>query len=163
MKLWLGLCEEGIVDDSEELDESVTPEARKAWDEERRERYLTARASAGTLAMAAGADEAVCKTLCELDCAKTICALLETAKPELVHRALVWVNEMASAPEDAAVRVQCATHLVEGGAVGAIGVVLRLNDATLGGLAREAAQALSKAVNEQPPSSATQEGPVLTR
>jgi hypothetical protein len=103
--------------------DAVTDEARRMWADERHERYLTARASAGTLAMAAGADERVCQTLCELDCAKTICALLESEQPELVHRALVWITEMTSAPENDEVRAQCATQLMEGGVVGAIGLV----------------------------------------
>jgi hypothetical protein len=150
VKLWLSLCQEGILSgEDDDLDETVTDEARRMWADERHERYLTARASAGTLAMAAGADERVCQTLCELDCAKTICALLESEQPELVHRALVWITEMASAPENEEIRAQCATHLMEGGVVGAIGVVVKLGDAQLGGLAKDAAQALSNAVNNQ--------------
>jgi hypothetical protein len=150
MKLWLGLCEEGVGLDEDEadLDASVTPEARRAWVDEQQQKYLAARASAGTLASAAGADDDVCRAMCEQDCAKTIAALLESEKPELVHRALVWITEMVTASEDASLRAQCAVHLVEGGVVGAISVVLRMGDMQLGGLAREAAQALSNAVGK---------------
>jgi hypothetical protein len=100
--------------------------------------------------MAAGVDDQVCVALCEQNCAKTLVALLETAKPELVHRALVWITEMVSAPQDEQMRLRCGTHLMEGGIVPAIGVVLKMGDAQLGGLAREAALVLSKAVEKAP-------------
>ena len=61
--------------------------------------------------MAAGADEQVRVALCEQDCAKTVAVLLETAQPELVHRALVWVTEVASAPESEEVIAKPAQHL----------------------------------------------------
>jgi hypothetical protein len=115
---------------------------------EQQQKYLSARAAAGTLASAAGADDDVCRTMCEHNCARTIGALLESEKPELVHRALVWITEMVTASEDASLRAQCAVHLVEGGVVGAISVVLKMGNMQLGGLAREAAQALSDAVGK---------------
>ena len=162
LKLWLGLCEEGVgIDEDEAERASATAEVRKAVAEEVRERYLTARAAAGTLAVAAGADAEVCSALVSLDCARTLTALLESAKPELVHRALVWITEMVVTYElegeateeerqlqqkDTELRRRCAVHLMEGGVVAAISVVLRLKDAQLGGLARDAAQALSKAI-----------------
>lgn len=151
LKLWLGLCEEGAISAAEVLDGDDVAQS-EALDEEDQEKYLTARASAGTLAMAAGADVEVGQALVKLDVARTLVTLLESAKPELVHRALVIIQELASAPEDPEICRLNAVHLVEGGVVNAIGVVLKMGNAQLGGIAREAAQALSSAIatSEQP-------------
>ena len=86
--------------------------------------------------------------LVQEDCARTIVGLLESEKPELVHRALVIITELLAAQEGDAEQCRAiAVHLIEGGVVQAISVVLKLKDAQLGKLAKEAASALSSAVS----------------
>ena len=154
LKLWLGLCEEGAIAEAEEVHEgdNATKEDKLA-EQEDHEKYLTARAASGTLAMATGADVEVGQALVKLDVARTLVTLLESSKPELVHRALVIITELASAAEDSEICRANSVHLVEGGVVAAIGVVLKLGNAQLGGLAREAAHALSTAIGKTEPRS----------
>jgi hypothetical protein len=74
-------------------------------------------------------------------CCSTVVKLLESQRPELIHRALVLVsNLIATAGKEAAV------HLLEGGVVSALSVVVGLGDAHLGGLARGVAEDLSRAI-----------------
>lgn len=129
-------------------DAEPQPPLSAAEKEELQEKFLTARAAAGTLAVAAG-DAEVGKALCEQDCAKTVVAMLESMQNELVHRALILISELVSAnePADADQCKSNGVHLVEGGVVASISVVLKMNDAQLGGLARDAATALSAAIN----------------
>lgn len=138
----LAQAQAGTADADAEIVPMSAPEK-----EELQEKFLAARAAAGTLAIAAG-DPEVGKALCEQDCAKTVVALLESMQNELVHRALILISELVTAPEDADLCRSNGVHLVEGGVVASISVVLKMNDAQLGGLAREAATALSKAINK---------------
>ena len=126
--------------------EDIPEEELQAFADEQQQKFMCGRAAAGTLAVACGVDEEVCKVMCELDCVKTIVTVLESVQPQLVHRALVWIKEMATAPGDTAVRALCAKHLVEGGIVDAISIVLNMGDPMLGEHARDAAQALSDAL-----------------
>jgi len=150
LKFWLGLCEEGAIPEAQEIPDGADANTanKDTLDEEEHEKFLTARAASGTLAMAVSADPAVGQALVKLDVARTIVSLLESCQPELVHRALVLVTELATAAEEVEVNKSNAVHLVEGGVVAAIGVVLKMANAQLGGIARDAAQALSKAIGK---------------
>jgi hypothetical protein len=108
------------------------------------EPFKTARACAGTLAVATF-DPSVCAAIVNEKCASTVVSLLESAHPELVHRALVMVSQLCGTLGHTA-----AKHLVDGGVVPAIGVVARLGNAQLGEIAKAAAQALSKAMKAEP-------------
>lgn len=157
VKLWLGLAEEYNREDNPE-------EAMK-----------TASAAAGTLAVAC-ADVEVAQAVVKASCAETIAALLQSESPPLVHRALVMMISLltagissdaaaAAAEDDGSGAVderqkQAAMHLVMGGVVQAIGVVLKLQIQSLADLAKEAAMLLSKATKNcpeppQPPPTAT--------
>lgn len=107
---------------------------------EETESYKTARAASGTLAVAAF-DSEVCAALLAEGCASTVTALLESARPELVHRALVLLQQLAENGGS-----QMAKHLVEGGVVPAIAVVVRLGMPMLTDLAKQAAVSLSEAM-----------------
>ena len=127
VRLWLGLAED--------------------WDreEEPREAYLTARAAAGTLAVAAS-DELVGEALLSQDCARTIKSLLESQQQELVHRALVLIIELLSLEK----KPLLAKHMMESGVIPAIAIVAKFNIPQLGELAMEAASLLSKIIHDMP-------------
>ncbi len=114
---------------------SMTPETLA-----RSEAYQTARAAAGTLAVASS-DSEVCQAMIEEGCVTTIISLLESEAPELVHRCLVCIQEMVTAGGQ-----NTAKFLLEGGVVPAIAVVVKMGDATLGGIARNTTMALSAAL-----------------
>lgn len=120
VRLWLAL--------SEEWDKETNPE----------EAYLTARAAAGTLAIACS-DEDVCKAMIAEGCASTIVALLDSEKPELIHRGLVIILSGCQAAE-----ASMARHLVQGGVISSIASTANLGDETLVSLAGDAAEELSK-------------------
>ena len=129
----------------------------------------------GTLAVAAS-DAGVARALLKSDCARTIVSLLNSEQPELVHRALVWITTLiepreeddevgacgdgdepqgagqrqkASPNSDRRLTLQqrAAMHLVEGGVVPAIGVVVKLQVPQLGSIAKQAAQLLSAVIS----------------
>jgi hypothetical protein len=133
VRLWLGFCED--------------------WgNEENEEAFATARAAAGTLAYACG-DADVGQALLEENCASSVLSLLESENSELAHRAIVIINELCELT-DADLAGQIATHLVEGGVVPSLAVMMQL-DASSGGaqggmigeLAKNAAMALSSAIS----------------
>lgn len=131
VRLWLGLSED--------------------WDnEENDEAFATARAAAGTLAYVAG-DEAVGRALLEENCASSILSLLESENSELAHRAIVIISELCD-QEDVELAAELATHLVTGGVVPALAVMMQLAGSEgpggmIGELAKNAAMSLSNAIS----------------
>lgn len=109
------------------------------------EPYKTARAASATLATSCS-DAAVVEALIAEKCASTFVTLLNSGLSELVHRILVAVLEAASGD-----CIGAAQHLVDGGIVPAIATVTKMNDATLGELAKETAAALSQGLTRQAP------------
>lgn len=133
MRLWLGFCEDWDNADNEEA-------------------FATARAAAGTLAYACG-DADVGKALLAENCATSILSLLESENSELAHRAIVIINELCELAE-VELAAQIATHLVEGGVVPSLAVMMQLDASSgdgqggvIGELAKNAAMALSNAIS----------------
>lgn len=122
MRLWLGLCEDWC-------DESDLKEALN-----------TSRAAAGTLAMASS-DFDVCTALVTENCADTIIKLLESENADLIHRALIIISNLCNTGGKGS-----ATHLVERGIIPHIGIVSKLSDSNLIGLAKEVAVDISNAM-----------------
>lgn len=132
LKLWLALAE----------DWSPNPDQCEHTGDDFKEAFQTARASAGTLAMAA-TDPEVVASMIQHDAANAIVSLLQTEQLELVHRALFIVHAMLST-EVAGV----AMHLLQGGVVPAMAVVTKCGVQDLTDLAKECAALLSAALNE---------------
>lgn len=155
LRLWLGLAEDW--DSGKESAEENLPPG------EGDQSYLIARAAAGTLAMACS-DPLVVSAMCKQDCARTIVSLLESQQPELVHRALFILIEMMTAAAETEGTVEAtpseekdeeiiskhavAMHLMQGGVIPAIGVVVGLGLPELAELAKQAAQLLSDHVKQ---------------
>ena len=106
VRLWLGLCEDWDGGGGEDQPGGSPHEA-----------FLTARAAAGTLAVAVE-DEQVCQALVEEKCARSLLRLFESENPELVHRALVCVGGLA--------RGGAAQYLSEGNMLPALTVIAKI-------------------------------------
>lgn len=105
-------------------------------------------------------DVEVCKAMISENCARSILCLLESSISELIHRTLVMIIELLSvstevsndqtlsneASNELKMRKEAAQHLVAGGVVPVIGVVVKLNDPNMTHLAKEDAAALSRAM-----------------
>jgi hypothetical protein len=156
VRLWLGICEEwgqnlpNIVGDVADDEDPWRAVVEKLVQDEtalsqfmQSESYMTARASAGTLAVAAS-DEEVCRAVVAENCSGTIICLLESRLPELVHRALVIALNLVNVGGIAA-----AKHLLEHNVVPALHVGAKLGDANLAGLCKEVGVALSKALKSE--------------
>lgn len=126
LRLWLGLGEDWHPDEGDD----------------EKEKFFTSRASAGTLAVAAG-DEGVATALCAEDCARTLRHWLGTKNVELVHRSLVIINQLLEHETS----TTPARHLAEGSVIESMGVVAELNDPQLIELAKEAAEKLTKLIS----------------
>lgn len=122
VRLWLGLSED--------------------WDNEEnpQEGLSIAKATSATLAMTVS-DEEVAKAVIQENVSKTIVCLLQSENKDLIHRTLVIIVSLVQCLGNTA-----ASHLLEGGVVPAISIVLKLGDENLASLARDAAQELSKAM-----------------
>lgn len=124
----------------------VAKKTTKNLDEIRRlivdtEPYKTARASCGTLASVAG-DLELTKALLKDGCAESFYNVLSSQLPELVHRVLVIMNDMA--------RCDCAgvgQHFLDGGLVPAIALITRMGEPMLADIARDTATAISQAIS----------------
>ena len=126
VRLWLGFSED--------------------WDnEDNEEAFATARAAAGTLAGAAG-DEDVAKALLAENCATSLVSLLESENVELAHRAIVITTQLTE-QTDVDLAAELATHLLEGGVVPALAVMMRCDNPMIAELARGAAMGLSRAIS----------------
>jgi hypothetical protein len=101
-------------------------------DDDNNEKYLTARAAIGTLAVAA-TDEEVVFSLCKEDIAKSIVIILSTKNEELVHRVLVLLKIMLQHE----CSDQFASHLAEGNVIPSIAVTTSMNRPDLRELAKE--------------------------
>lgn len=106
LRLWLAFVEE--------WDPSV---------DDNKEKFMTARASLGTLAGAA-CDEDVVNTLMKEDCGRTILHVLQIANEELVHRVLVLISQLL-AHECAK---QVANYLAQYNIIPSLSVVTRLKN-----------------------------------
>ena len=106
LRLWLGLCEE--------YDASGDPDD---------ETYKTARACSGMLAMACG-DPQVCDALLTEGVGSSLVKLLESAKPELVHRALAILEGILDKVDEethtSLVNTEMTKHVLEAGIVQAL-------------------------------------------
>jgi hypothetical protein len=162
VRLWLGMSEEWSKDIPEEFyanDESkegsedegihvsvvmdrLTRDQAKLTAFLTSESYKTARAAAGTLAVALG-DPEVCDAVVKENCAGTIVSLLDSRLPELVHRALVMALNVATVGGTAA-----AKHLLENNVVPSLHVGVKLGNQQLASLCKEVGMALSKALKE---------------
>lgn len=113
LRLWLALIED--------------------WDpagEDKTEKFLTARAALGTLAVAAG-DEKVALALVQEDCGKTIQQVLRQEHEELIHRVLVLINQLLSHEESS---VQIANHLAQFNIIPALSVAAKFKNPEFGEL-----------------------------
>jgi hypothetical protein len=115
-------------------------------EENAEESYKIARATSATIAMNA-ADEEIARALIKEDIAKTVIALLESEKVELIQRALIAITAVTQA-----IGIDGANHFLHGGVIPAIGIVTRLGNEQLATLAKETAMELSKAIRGVPPS-----------
>jgi hypothetical protein len=124
VRLWVGLCEDWANEESSE------------------ESYLIARACCGTLAIAAQ-DLDVCKALLKEKIGSAVTHLLESEKPELIHRALALVESLVETGGK-----ECALHLLEHSCVPGIGAAHKVvqDNPNLVALAQRVAQLLSTAI-----------------
>eukprot|EP01039_Chlorochromonas_danica_P003633 gene3633-3978_t len=137
VKLWLALCEDWSPN---------REECNHKEEEDYKEAFLIARASAGTLAMAAQ-DEEVVKAMMKEDLPSTLVSLFSTEQPELVHRALVLLHtvlEVSKGNDDDSV----AVRLLEGGVVPSMAAVAKVAQPELTSLAKECAALLSNALKK---------------
>lgn len=104
------------------------------------EALLTAKATSATLAMTSS-DETVADAIIQENISRSVITLLESEHPDLIHRSLIIIQSLVEAKGSVA-----ANHLLEGGVVPAIGLVMKLGNEQLNALAREVAQLLSKAI-----------------
>lgn len=112
------------------------------WDsEDNTEAFNTARAAAGTLAVATS-DEEVCDAMLSEKCAIAIVKLFESGSPELVHRALVIVSNLCESGGK-----KLALHLFEGRVIPSMGAVAGLKIPELVELCKETAAILSKTMS----------------
>jgi len=139
VRLWLGLCEEWNKDeagggggDDDDGDGNENERERVT------ESYQAARAASGTLA-GASADEDVCKALVSENCASALSCLFQSQRAELVHRALVIVNNLIETGGK-----EAGLHLMEGNIIPEMAVVSKFGDPTLSQLAKDAALALTR-------------------
>lgn len=131
VKLWMALSEDWDPEDDSRNEESL------------KEAFLTARAAAGTLAITAN-DAEVAAAMKQEDCAKTVCSLLATGHLDLVHRTLVMIQALLRSEVEG-----MAMHLLQGGVVQAMNVVLKCGQENLVFLAKECAQELSAAIRDK--------------
>lgn len=101
------------------------------------ESYSAGRAAAGTLAIATN-DEDVCNALYAESCVETAIKLLDSEKPELVHRALVIISNLTTVGGEKMTRA-----LIEGGVLPHISVVTKFSDQNLHDLAMKCANEIS--------------------
>lgn len=107
LRLWLALVEDWENDDGGEQSASE--------DKDRHEKFLTARAAMGTLAMAC-MDEQVTLTVVTEDGARSIVHALQQRQLDLIHRTLVCILHMLShVPEGQSTTSQqdVATHVAQ--------------------------------------------------
>jgi exonuclease I len=126
VKLWLALAEDWNFEEEDASSQG----------------FLTARASAGTLATAADDDE-VASAMIKEDCVRSLKSLLETQNSELVHRALVIIVQLLSNK-----RKDVALHLMEGGIVPAMSCVAEIQNEEIQKLGKECATVLLDIVKE---------------
>ena len=119
LRLWLAFAED--------FDNDENPEA-----------LATSRAAAGTLASAAS-DDGVCSAMLVENCATAITKLFKSRIPDLIHRALVIVNNCCEVGGKV-----LATHLLEGQIIPLIATASSVPE--FRELCKETASILSKAI-----------------
>ena len=127
LRLWLAFCE----DWNNETDPA--------------ECFKTACASSGTLAVAVS-DEQTMRAVIAENGVSSVVALLDSHRDELVHRALVMLENMLA--HEGALQCEVAEHLVNGGIVPALSTIISssTSSSSLAPLAREIAVQLSTAM-----------------
>lgn len=135
VKLWLALCEDWSPN---------REECNHKEEEDYKEAFLIARASAGTLAVAAQ-DEEVVNAMMKEDLPSTLVSLFSTEQPELVHRALVLLHTVLEGSKG---NESVAVRLLEGGVVPSMAAVAKVAQPELTSLAKECAALLSTALKK---------------
>ena len=93
----------------------------------------------------ATSDSNVCEAMLHENCSKTIVSLFVSEKPELVHRALVVINQFCTNGGQ-----KYCMHLIEGGVIPAMAVVARIGDPSLVDLCKDCVMLLNTLTKEVP-------------